>query len=183
MNLLSRRSNTRTGLSRQEHEVAVFLAEAQRLLDYHWRRADSFERKALGFLSFTGVIVALLTPSLKAVLDLHRIYRPVALSLGTCVIMLLAGSAACSAGALWARNSASVSVKRVRELWKEYLGRIEHRDGYSDAWHTNDLQRQLVEMLLHGREETTSPVQSLRVGISPMIMRWPSACSSAFRER
>lgn len=97
MNLLSRRSNTRTGLSRQEHEVAVFLAEAQRLLDYHWRRADSFERKALGFLSFTGVIVALLTPSLKAVLDLHRIYRPVALSLGTCVIMLLAGSATGSA--------------------------------------------------------------------------------------
>jgi hypothetical protein len=36
-----------------EQEVTVFPAEARRLLDYHWRRGDAFEREALGVLAFT----------------------------------------------------------------------------------------------------------------------------------
>lgn len=145
-----------------EREVEAFHAEALRLLDYQWRRADSFERKALGFLAANGVIATLLTPSLKTVLDLHGVYRIAALSLGAAVVVLLAGSAACSAGALWARGSQSVSVDQVRSFWKAYLDRVGTDDGRFDAVHTANLQRDLVEMLLHAREETTSPVQSLR---------------------
>ncbi|MFC4056084.1 hypothetical protein ACFOY4_40900 [Actinomadura syzygii] len=145
----------------QEQEVAVFLAEARRLLDYHWRRADAFERKALGVLAFTGVIVALLTPSLKTVLDLHGHYRTTALALGAAAITMLAGSAVSSAGALWARSSKSVNVREVRELWREYLHRAEHGGGGTDAWEAAGLQRNLVEKLLHGATEETSPIQSL----------------------
>jgi hypothetical protein len=52
----SRRGQAPRDRPEQEHEVQVFLDEARRLLDYHWRRADAFERKSLGVLGFTGVI-------------------------------------------------------------------------------------------------------------------------------
>ena len=145
-----------------EREVEAFRLEALRLLDYQWRRGDGFERKAQGFLAFNGVVVALLTPSLKPILDLSGVYRIVALSLGAAVIVLLAASAACSAGALWARDTKSVSIDRVRELWQEYLQRVGPGGERADAGHTANLQRELVEMLLHGTIDTTSPIQSLR---------------------
>lgn len=139
----------------------MFLAEARRVLDYHWRRADSFERKALGILTFTGVIVALLSPNLKVVLELHGHYRDVALGFGGCALVALGSSAVASAGALWARESKSTNVEHVRSEWQAYLQRTAAGTGYSDAWQTAGLQRELVEMLLHGMTGTESPIQSM----------------------
>ncbi|WP_433469407.1 hypothetical protein [Spirillospora sp. CA-128828] len=143
--------------------MQVFLDEGQRLLDFHWRRGDAFERKSLGVLAFTSVIVALLTTNLKIVLDLPGHYRIAGLVVGAAVLVALIGSAGAAAGALRARDTKSVNIEDVRKFWQEYLDRVEQGGDHTDAWHATGLKRSLVEMLLHGRAaDIQSPVQSMQ---------------------
>ncbi|TDB89797.1 hypothetical protein [Actinomadura sp. 7K534] len=142
--------------------MQVFLDEGRRLLDFHWRRGDAFERKSLGVLAFTSVVVALLITNIKIVLELPGHYRTVGLVIGAAALAALTLSAAAAAGALRARDTKSVNIADVRKSWQMYLDRTERGDGYSDAWHTAGLKRELAEMLLHGRADSQSPVQSMR---------------------
>jgi hypothetical protein len=161
MRSLRRPQTPPAGSPQQEKEVAVFLSEARRLLDYQWRRGDAFERKALGLLAFTGVIVALLPATTNNVLALHGGFRTAALLLGALTLMLLAASAVAAAGVLWARDSKNVNIADIRSLWAECIARSQTGEGNSDSWEATQVQRNLVEMLLHGVSEGESPVQSI----------------------
>lgn len=161
MRFFRRPSPPPPNVTQQELEVAVFLTEARRLLDYHWRRGDAFERKALGVLALTGVIATLLPATIATVLSLHDGFRVAALILGAVAIVSLLGGAVAAAGVLWARAGKSVNVVDIRSSWADHIGRMESGEGYSDLWHANQLQRNLVEMLLHGSSAGTSPVQSV----------------------
>lgn len=142
--------------------MQVFLDESRRLLDFQWRRGDAFERKALGVLGFTSIVVALLTTNLNLVFGLHGHFRAAGLVVGAAALVALAGSAAAAAWTLLARDTKSVNIEDVREFWRKYLDRAQQGGGFSDAWHTAGLKRDLAEMLLHGRAGSQSPVQSMK---------------------
>ncbi|REF00369.1 hypothetical protein [Thermomonospora umbrina] len=145
----------------QEQEVEVFLEEARRLLDHHWRRADAFERKAVGVLAYVGVVIALLPPIVPVVLELKGPSRALGIWLGAATVVLLAASAATTLGALQARRGRGVSIDQVRRAWLETCTRLTRPRSASDAYHATQTRRDLVEMLLHGTTADVSPVQSM----------------------
>jgi hypothetical protein len=140
---------------RDEAAGAVYYEYARWLLDWHWRRADAYERKASQILAFVGLVLALLP---TAVDPIHRLASHsthsfcAALAVTSAVSLGLAALA--SACSLWRRPVAGPPLDPVQASFRR------HDDGAgpSAATLTNR-----VSVAMYGTVEapTNSPLVAL----------------------
>jgi hypothetical protein len=142
-------------------ETQAFLTEARRLSDHHWRRGDAFERKAVGVLGFTGIIIGLLVNAVPIVAGGRGVTRIVALVFGGISLVALAVSGVSALFVLKPRDSKGVSVTEVQEMWRDRGRRNPDHYVADDSWHANMVEQDITEKYLHGMSEGPSPVASL----------------------
>jgi hypothetical protein len=129
-------------------ETEAFTSQARWLLEWHNKRSDGFESRAVAILGFSGVILALLPTGLGLSKGL-KLTSGIKYALFVTAALLLV-TAICCVMVLAPRRSSAAQIEQLRQQWK----------GYSDGWVRGVAQQNIAESLLHGKQaRESSPLE------------------------
>jgi hypothetical protein len=130
-------------------ETEAFTAQARWLLEWHNKRSDGFESRAVAILGFSGVILALLPAGLGLSKGLKLTSGIKAALFLTAALLLV--TAVCCVIVLAPRRSCAPQIEQLRQQWQRYSG----------GWVRGVAHQNITESLLHGKQarESSSPLE------------------------
>jgi hypothetical protein len=129
-------------------ETEAFTAQARWLLEWHNKRSDGFESRAVAILGFSGVILALLPAGLSLSKGL-KLTSGIKDALFLTAALLLV-TAVCCVIVLAPRRSCAPQIEQLRQQWKQHSG----------GWARGVARQNIAESLLHGTQaRENSPLE------------------------
>lgn len=143
-------------------DTQSFLDQAKWLMDYHSKRNDSAEQRAVGVIAFSGVLLAILPRGFAP--NSH----PGPWIIGTyvvCVALILA-AVIMGISALIPRKTEAPGVRQLREMWHEHLepSGERRRDRHNDIAETLLLGESLTDKspVDHAKDEADTRTARLK---------------------